>query len=214
MIDRNRKSIKVAIAETSLILRSGVAAALTKVADAQLQIMEIALYTNFENKVSTFAPDILIINPFFGGKTNIDRCKNNKDLGLGNTKFVALLSGFVDQQIIENYDATISIYDDNAKLSALISKLTNSANLDDNEEEQLSLREREIIREVVKGLTNKEIAQKFNKSIYTILTHRRNIARKLHIHSSTGLAIYAIANGLVSKDELKLKKRPSVDDFE
>ncbi|MBR6251098.1 MAG: response regulator transcription factor [Bacteroidales bacterium] len=213
MMERNRKGIKVVIAETSLILRSGMAAALAKSVEGPVQIMEIALYANFENKVATFGPDILIVNPFFGGKFNIERCKANKDLNLCNTKFVAFISGFVEPQILENYDATINIYDNNTQLSALINKLSNTTNRDEDDEEQLSQREREIIKEVVKGQTNKEIAAKLNLSIYTILTHRRNIARKLHIHSSTGLAIYAIANGMVSKDELKLKKRPSMDDF-
>ena len=213
MMERNRKGIKVVIAETSLILRSGMAAALAKSVEGPVQIMEIALYANFENKVATFGPDILIVNPFFGGKFNIERCKANKDLNLCNPKFVAFISGFVEPQILENYDATINIYDNNTQLSALINKLSNTTNRDADDEEQLSQREREIIKEVVKGQTNKEIAAKLNLSIYTILTHRRNIARKLHIHSSTGLAIYAIANGMVSKDELKLKKRPSMDDF-
>ena len=70
-------------------------------------------------------------------------------------------------------------------------------------EEQLSQREKEIICEVVKGKTNKEIAEHLNISVFTILTHRRNIAKKLQIHSATALAIYAIANKLVSISEVK-----------
>lgn len=56
---------------------------------------------------------------------------------------------------------------------------------------------------VVKGLTNKEIAAKFFLSTHTIITHRRNIARKLNIHSPSGLTIYAIMNKLVTLDEVK-----------
>ena len=41
-------------------------------------------------------------------------------------------------------------------------------------------------------------------SVNTVLTHRKNIARKLSIHSVAGLTIYAIAGGLVSLDEVKM----------
>lgn len=67
----------------------------------------------------------------------------------------------------------------------------------------LSAREKQIIKGVIKGLTNKEIADRLNLSIHTILTHRRNIAKKLEIHSSAGLVIYGIVNGIVSIDDIK-----------
>ncbi|MBO7466895.1 MAG: helix-turn-helix transcriptional regulator [Bacteroidaceae bacterium] len=67
----------------------------------------------------------------------------------------------------------------------------------------LSPREKEIVIGVVKGLTNKEIADKLYISLNTVLTHRRNIARKLEIHSPAGLTIYAIVNGLVKIEELE-----------
>ncbi len=61
----------------------------------------------------------------------------------------------------------------------------------------LSDRERDVIIGVVQGLQNKEIADRLCISINTVITHRRNIARKLQIHSPAGLTIYAIVNGLV-----------------
>lgn len=67
----------------------------------------------------------------------------------------------------------------------------------------LSEREKEIIVGVVKGLTNKEIADQLFISIHTVLTHRRNIAKKLEIHSPAGLVIYAIVNGIVAIDDIK-----------
>jgi hypothetical protein len=41
-------------------------------------------------------------------------------------------------------------------------------------------------------------------SVNTVITHRRNIARKLQIHSPAGLTIYAIVNGLVDISSVKL----------
>ena len=70
--------------------------------------------------------------------------------------------------------------------------------------ESLSDREREVIIGVVQGLQNKEIADRLCISVNTVITHRRNIARKLQIHSPAGLTIYAIVNGLVDISSVKL----------
>ena len=52
-------------------------------------------------------------------------------------------------------------------------------------------------------MANKAIADTLSISIYTVITHRRNISRKLQIHSPAGLAIYAIANNLVNIEDIK-----------
>lgn len=63
--------------------------------------------------------------------------------------------------------------------------------------EALSEREKDVVVGVVQGMTNKEIADKLFIAPNTVITHRRNIARKLQIHSIAGLTIYAIVNKLV-----------------
>ena len=70
--------------------------------------------------------------------------------------------------------------------------------------EPISEREKDVIIGVVQGLQNKEIADKLCISVNTVITHRRNIARKLQIHSPSGLTIYAIVNGLVDISSVKL----------
>ncbi len=74
----------------------------------------------------------------------------------------------------------------------------------DGAQDDLSEREQEVIRLVVRGLSNKEIAEKLFISANTVMTHRRNIARKTQIHSPAGLTIYAIVNGLINLEEVKL----------
>ena len=70
--------------------------------------------------------------------------------------------------------------------------------------EQLSDREKEVIVALVQGMANKEIADHLCISVNTVITHRRNIARKLQIHSPAGLTIYAIVNNLVDISSVKL----------
>ncbi len=72
-----------------------------------------------------------------------------------------------------------------------------------NETEELSDRERDVLVQVVHGLSNKEIADVLCISTHTVISHRKNIARKLNIHSTAGLTIYAIVNKLVDINTLE-----------
>ena len=73
-----------------------------------------------------------------------------------------------------------------------------------NNANELSDREKEVIALVAMGLSNKEIAEKMFIAVNTVMTHRRNITRKLEIHSPAGLTIYAIVNGLIKLEDVKL----------
>ena len=71
------------------------------------------------------------------------------------------------------------------------------------EKEELSEREKEILVSVAMGMLNKEIADKFNISIYTVISHRKNITRKIGIRSVAGLTVYALMNGLLDINEIE-----------
>lgn len=75
---------------------------------------------------------------------------------------------------------------------------------DNSGNDNLSEREKEVIVHVVRGMSNKEIAEHMFISPNTVMTHRRNISRKLNIRSAAGLTIYAIVNGLVNLEDVKL----------
>ena len=97
----------------------------------------------------------------------------------------------------------IRILEQKAKddVSARISSMIRNADAT----ESISEREKEIIVCLVQGMSNKEIAAHLYISVNTVMTHRRNIVRKLRrnivrklqIHSLAGLTIYAIANNLI-----------------
>lgn len=67
-------------------------------------------------------------------------------------------------------------------------------------QERLTDRERQLLRLVVEGLPNREIADKLCLSQKTVENHRANIMRKLGRHDVIGLVKYAIATGLVDPD--------------
>lgn len=62
---------------------------------------------------------------------------------------------------------------------------------------ELSRREIEVLKLIVKGCLNKEIADTLHISINTVLTHRKNITSKLGIKSVSGLSVYAMMNALI-----------------
>ena len=83
-------------------------------------------------------------------------------------------------------------------------KISNMINPGGENSETLSEREKDVVIGVVQGMTNKEIADHLCISINTVITHRRNIARKLQIHSPAGLTIYAIVNNWVDIASVQL----------
>jgi len=62
----------------------------------------------------------------------------------------------------------------------------------------LGPRERQVLALVAAGFTSAQIAEQLHIAASTIEVHRRNIMRKLDVHSVAGLTRYAIRNGLVS----------------
>ena len=90
------------------------------------------------------------------------------------------------------------------KQSDVTAKISNMRGKNVDGTEALGEREKDVIVALVQGMTNKEIADHLCISVNTVITHRRNIARKLQIHSPAGLTIYAIVNNLVDITSVKL----------
>ena len=91
-----------------------------------------------------------------------------------------------------------------SKQSDVSVTISNMINKNPDATEALSNREKDVIICVVQGMTNKEIADHLCISTNTVITHRRNLAKKLQIHSPAGLTIYAIVNNLVDISSVKL----------
>lgn len=120
------------------------------------------------------------------------------------TATIALVSSLLSPDAAALYDATISIYDPPQSIGQTVLRLSAESNDNDSDaRNDLTPREKEIVIGIVKGLSNKEIAAEINVSVNTVMTHRRNIASKLQIHSPAGLTIYAIVSKLVSIDEIR-----------
>ena len=200
---KNNEVIRIAIAETSVIIRGGLTAALKRLPNVKVQPIELLSIEALHDCVRTQCPDMLIVNPAFGDYFDIGKFR--EETSGKKIRVIALVTSFVDASLLSKYDESISIFDDLERLSKKISGLLNVPSEEEGLENQdtLSQREKEIVICVVKGMTNKEIAEKLFLSIHTVITHRRNISKKLQIHSAAGLTIYAIVNKLVTLNDVK-----------
>lgn len=102
------------------------------------------------------------------------------------------------------FTPAIKCLEDKYKQNDVSAKISNMISKNQDGADALGEREKDVIVALVQGMSNKEIAEHLCISVNTVITHRRNIARKLQIHSPAGLTIYAIVNNLVDISAVKL----------
>lgn len=193
------KPVKITLAESSEVIRRGIFSILKKEQSLQIEISEIWEIDQLKKSLAWQRPDILIINPFFLGIFSLPQIK--KEINNPEMKYIALQTSLTDSASILCYDEVMSVYDSSDSIREKVIQLINKPE-PIKRHDSLSQREKEIIVCVIKGMTNKQIAEKLCLSTHTINTHRRNISAKLDIHSVSGLTIYAIVNKLIELDDL------------
>lgn len=191
------RHITFALLLPSAIQSIGLSSILRRLPDTSCTINEINS-GNYIEELSRLRPSIVIVDPLVGG-IDWDYLKRASSFPV---KLIALLSQQMPKDLLTDFDDIISIYDMPESIVETISRNLNTEREYDRGKD-LSPREKEVIVGIVKGLSNKEIASMLNVSVNTIMTHRRNIASKLHIHTPAGLTIYAIVSNLVSLDDIK-----------
>lgn len=198
----NFKSYKILIAEMAPIILFGLGQCLKSFKEYNISVIEVDSKDSLFESLSTQNIDLLIVNPTFGGLLHPNEIKKNSlnpDL-----KIFATEIGKLNNATLSLYDDHLHVTDDLASIKEKVINALQLSSEDNDDKENLSSREKEIISLVVKGLTNNEIADKLFLSVHTVMTHRRNIAKKLQIHSATGLTIYAIVNKIVDLSEIKI----------
>lgn len=141
--------------------------------------------------------DLFICDPVAVAISTLQNIKESTP----NIKLVLLYHTALPQSYVKEFDAAVSIYDSEANIEQAITSLFTNKKASEAATE-LTQREKEIVIGVVKGMSNKEIANMINVSVNTVMTHRRNIAAKLEIHSPAGLTVYALMSNLITLEEL------------
>lgn len=121
-----------------------------------------------------------------------------------NVPVIAVLTSAYDASCAATYDGVIYLTDTSDEVEQKITSVMKSVPADrKGDGEELSSREKEILVCVAKGMLNKEIADHFSISVYTVITHRKNITRKTGIKTVAGLTVYALLNNLIDVNSME-----------
>lgn len=185
----------VLIAETSYIIRKGFIQLLREFPEVE-QILEAASDEDFQVAVNEHSPHIIIANTSFNIKPLF--------IDLEEEMAPTVLYLFNSQLPPHSPASHLSIHEEKASLKEKIEVAIDSCrkNVQPDPEEELSPREKLVLKQVAVGLTNKEIADKLFISAHTVISHRKNITRKLGIKTVSGLTVYAILNKLISMEDI------------
>lgn len=132
-------------------------------------------------------------------KINLIR-KENTDIRL-----VLLVYQYVNPAVSALFDYTLTIDQPVNEIYQVI-HLSLEGNAEPEEitrSESLSDRETDVLRLLVTGFSAKEIADRLNISVNTVITHRKNISAKTGIKSLAGLTIYAVTRKIISMSSIK-----------
>ena len=193
---------KVLIAEQSEIIRRGLTAMLESF-NLFDTIHELSCDSDIESYITRLEPDLLIVNP---GLVKPHLPAWLGEYRNGDMRIAAIVYSLFDDDLARIFDEVIQIGDTRLKIK---NKLSGLLSRKDGErpaaavDNILSAREREVVRLLSKGLSNKEISEQLFISTHTVITHRKNITRKLNIKSVAGLIVYAIINNIISVEEMQ-----------
>jgi DNA-binding NarL/FixJ family response regulator len=194
--------IHIIIAEPSLIISEGLKHVILN-SGAMYDISIARSLDEIQGLCQGYSSNIVIINPSI-----IQNCiKSFPSLRdrIENTRWIGLIYAYHEQHLLSLFDGIITISDDAERIISTLSKYAASDVSDVPEQSGSILSEREIdvLKLLTSGNANKEIADKLNISINTVITHRKNISQKTGIKSVSGLTIYAVLKNHISIDNLK-----------
>ncbi|MDR3129711.1 MAG: response regulator transcription factor [Tannerellaceae bacterium] len=199
--------INILIADTSPIVRMGLATILQEIFAAGLHIIFVGSGDDFSINLRKEQLSLVFVNPSFVGRQSVKKLKEE----WGSPAVLAIVYQVHEPYLLYGYDTFLSIYDGKEEIRNKVKKyckkvIFEKENLPEQVQDNrqpLTQREEEVIACIAKGMTTRQIAQELFLSELTIYTHRRNIADKLKIHSISGLTAYAIMNRLVDIGEIK-----------
>lgn len=200
----NGQTIKrVLILEPSVIIAEGLKHVVDDLAGFDVCGMITELEGGLEATLEAYDTDIIIADPAIAdpqSRPGLHETVKN----LTGVPVLAILSSATDAGFVQDYEGQIYLTDKTAEVEQKISAAVSvNANETRGDGEELSAREKEILVCVAKGMLNKEIADYYNISIYTVITHRKNITRKTGIKTVAGLTVYALLNNLIDMNSME-----------
>ena len=98
---KNNEAVRIAIAETSVIIRGGLTAALKRLSNVKVQPIELLSVEALHDCVRTQCPEMLIVNPAFGDY--FDVAKFREEISGKRIRLIALVTSFVDASLLKYF---------------------------------------------------------------------------------------------------------------
>lgn len=212
--------IKVLIVDDHAILREGIKALLSCYEDIEI-VGEASDGAEAIKKVKELNPDVTLMDiamPGLGGLESTLELRKIRP----QTKIIVLtqydnreyiyrffkagVSGYVLKKAMgtELLSAIRAVYNGGTFLYPSVATKVVEGYLQEGEQppavdpyEALTDREKQVLKLIAEGYTNKEMAELLYISVKTVMGHRTNIMEKLNIHNRTELVKFAIRHGLV-----------------
>ncbi len=216
----NGRKITVLLADDHRILREGIKSLLEKEPDIEV-VAEASEGGDAVAKVQQFSPDLVLMDITMPGMNGLEATRQIKALKPGVKVLILTMhesnqyisqflrsgaSGYVlkDTAALDLVGAIRAVNQGDAFLYPSIARrlleeyLQKVQNGEESESyDGLTEREREVLRMIAEGKSNKEIADDLSLSVRTVQAHRANLMGKLHMHDRTELVRYAIRKGLI-----------------
>lgn len=189
---------KVLVAETSYLVRKGLVSLLEQT-EGVTELKAAGHPDTIVLTIKEYSPDILLLNSAI-------------QLPMSHSELISVLHNKARIIYIINTPLPedgpihqISVFDTKNKLTEKISHHLKQyeTNEEKEEGEDLTPREKLILKHVALGFTNKEIATKLFISTHTVISHRKNITRKLDIKTVSGLTVYSLINGIIKMEDIQ-----------
>lgn len=188
---------RIAIVEPSAIIAQGVASILRSSGEADV----VAIYPTlraYADRLNVKDVEVVVV----GSQVAVGAQLRSELQGVA---VVLLSTTVVDEETLRQVDGVINIYDDEATLMRKLRTAVEQGETNPySDSHDLSERERDVLILVAKGMANKEIADRLNISIHTVMSHRKNITHKTGIKSVAGLTVYALLNNLLDQSDVTL----------
>lgn len=188
---------RIAIVEPSAIIAEGVASILRSSGEADV----VAIYPTlraYADRLNVKDVEVVVV----GSQVAVGAQLRSELQGVA---VVLLSTTVVDEDVLRQVDGVINIYDDEATLMRKLRTAVEQGETNPySDSHDLSERERDVLILVAKGMANKEIADRLNISIHTVMSHRKNITHKTGIKSVAGLTVYALLNNLLDQSDVTL----------
>ena len=195
------RSYKIVIVERSAIIAEGLKSILSHGHDYEVVCVVDSLRALAE-RAFMLDMDVVVVGAQSYVEGTALRSLHEKMSGVA---LVLLASVVREEDVMRQFDSVINIYDNPQQVAKkLNSAIEQSQTNPYSDSHELSEREREVLILVAQGMANKEIADRLNISVHTVMSHRKNITHKTGVKSVAGLTVYALLNNLLDQNDVVL----------